>query len=46
VNDELERVLKEVFMAYFKVLCQHMPGGTEESHKDLKFGPLEHTAGV
>jgi len=29
VNDELERMRKEVIMAYFKALCQHFPGGTE-----------------
>jgi hypothetical protein len=26
---------KEVVMAYFKVLSQHLPEETEESHKNL-----------
>jgi hypothetical protein len=34
MNDELERMCKEGVMAYFKVLCQNLPGGTEENHKN------------
>jgi hypothetical protein len=33
VNKKLERVLKEAAMAYFKVLSQNLPGGTEKNHK-------------
>jgi hypothetical protein len=31
VNDELERMWKEVAVAYFKVLSYHLLGGTEEN---------------
>jgi hypothetical protein len=31
MNNELERILKEVVLAYFKVLSQRLPGGTEKS---------------
>jgi hypothetical protein len=33
VSDELERIWKEVVVAYFKVLSWHLPGGTEKNHK-------------
>jgi hypothetical protein len=33
VNDELERMYKEVVMDCFKVWFQHLPGGTERDHK-------------
>jgi hypothetical protein len=33
VNDELERIWKEAVVAKVKVLSQHLPGGTEESHE-------------
>jgi len=35
VNDELEGMWKETIVAYFKVLSRHLPGGTEESHKNF-----------
>jgi len=31
VNDELEMMWKEVTMAYYKVLSQHLRGGTEKT---------------
>jgi hypothetical protein len=33
VNDELKRMWKEAFIAEFKVLTWHFPGGTEENHE-------------
>jgi hypothetical protein len=33
VNDELERICKEVVVALFKVVSQNSPGGTEENLK-------------
>jgi hypothetical protein len=33
MNDELERIWKEAAVAKVKVLSQHLPGGTEESHE-------------
>jgi hypothetical protein len=33
VNNELERIEKEAFMAQCKVLCCHLPGGTEKRHE-------------
>jgi hypothetical protein len=36
MNNELERVWKEVVVAKFKILFQHLPGGTEENHEKLK----------
>jgi hypothetical protein len=35
VYSELEKMWKEVVMAKFKVLSWHIPGGTEEIHKNL-----------
>jgi hypothetical protein len=35
VSNEFERMWDENFMAYFKVLAQHLSGGTEENHKNL-----------
>jgi len=36
VNDELERMSKEAIKAYYyKVLCQHLPRGTEEKYHSL-----------
>jgi hypothetical protein len=35
-NNELERMWKVVFMTRFKVLFQHLPGGTEETMKKLR----------
>jgi hypothetical protein len=32
VNNELESMRKEVVVAKFKVLSQHLPGGAEENH--------------
>jgi hypothetical protein len=31
MNNELERWWKEVAMAQFEILFQHLPGGTEEN---------------
>jgi hypothetical protein len=28
----------EVVVAYFKILSQHLPGGTEENHKQHQLG--------
>jgi hypothetical protein len=33
VNNELERIWKNAVVVYFKVLSQHLPGGTEYNHK-------------
>jgi hypothetical protein len=33
VNDELERLCKEVVVALFKVLFRHSSGETEEFHE-------------
>jgi hypothetical protein len=30
MNDELEAMWKEVVMTYFKILPQHLPGGTKD----------------
>jgi hypothetical protein len=35
VNDESERVWKEAVVGQFEVLFRHLPGGTEENHKNL-----------
>jgi hypothetical protein len=35
VNDELERVWKEVVIATFKALSWNLPGETEENHEHL-----------
>jgi hypothetical protein len=35
VNDELENMLKEAVVVYFKALSQHFPGGTEENHENV-----------
>jgi hypothetical protein len=31
VNNKLDRMWKEVAMAYYKIVTQHWPGGTKES---------------
>jgi hypothetical protein len=36
--NKLERVRKEVFMSYFKVLFPHYSGGTEEIHNEPQSG--------
>jgi hypothetical protein len=36
VNYEIERIWKDVVMANFKVVYQHLPGGTKEDHKKPK----------
>jgi hypothetical protein len=52
MNDKFERIWKEVIMAYFKMLSQYLPGGSEENHKnphsgqDLNPGLPKHKAGV
>jgi hypothetical protein len=33
MNDELERTGKEVVVAWFKALFQHLSGRTEENHE-------------
>jgi hypothetical protein len=33
MNSELERMWKEAAVALFKVLSQHLLGGTEENHE-------------
>jgi hypothetical protein len=38
VNNELKRMWKEVVMAKFKVLSQHLPVGTEENHEKPQSG--------
>jgi hypothetical protein len=38
MNNEWERICKEVVMAHFKVLYSHLLGGTEENHKHLGSG--------
>jgi hypothetical protein len=56
-NDELKRIWNEAVVAQFKVKSQHLPGGTEKTHKnfiydnpspgrDLNPGPSEYEAGV
>jgi hypothetical protein len=35
MNNELERIWKEVVMACFKVLFQHSSGKTEENHRNI-----------
>jgi hypothetical protein len=37
VNNELEKMYKEAFVALFKVLLRHLPGGIEESDNN---GPV------
>jgi hypothetical protein len=32
-TDDMERIRKEDVVTYFKVLTQHLPGGTKESHE-------------
>jgi hypothetical protein len=33
VSDELEGLCRKATVAYFKVLFQELPGGTEENHE-------------
>jgi hypothetical protein len=33
MNNKSQRTMKEVVMAYFKVLPQQLPGGTEENQE-------------
>jgi hypothetical protein len=35
MNDALERIWKDVVVAYFEVLSTHFPGETEETHEKL-----------
>jgi hypothetical protein len=35
MNNELERMLKEVVEAKFKVLSWYLSGGTKETHENL-----------
>jgi hypothetical protein len=34
MNDELEKMEKEVIVVYFKVVSHHVPRGTEKNHKN------------
>jgi hypothetical protein len=38
MNNELEKMRKEVVMVLLEVLFLHLPGGTEENHKSLLSG--------
>jgi hypothetical protein len=40
-NNELGKIRKQVGMAWFKVLWQHLPGVTEEKHKNTKHKSLD-----
>jgi hypothetical protein len=33
MNNELESTWKEAVLAYFKVLCQYLPGESKENHE-------------
>jgi hypothetical protein len=35
VNNELESIEKAAVVVLFKVLCHHLPEGTEENHEKL-----------
>jgi hypothetical protein len=35
MSNELGNTQKEVVVARFKVLSQHLPGGTEENHENV-----------
>jgi hypothetical protein len=39
-NNELERVWKEVAMAKFNVLSQHLHGGTKKNHEKCRITSL------
>jgi hypothetical protein len=39
VKDELRMIWKQPFVASFKLLLQHLPGGAEGSHE---MGPFEY----
>jgi hypothetical protein len=34
MSDVLERIWKEEFVLYFKILSQNLPGGTTEDHDE------------
>jgi hypothetical protein len=38
MNDELERMWREVFIAYFMVLPQNVPGQTEKNDEKSQSG--------
>jgi hypothetical protein len=38
MNNELKSIRKEVVMAYFMILSQHLPGGTDENHEKPRSG--------
>jgi hypothetical protein len=38
MNNNLERIWKEAVLAQFKVLSRHLPGSTEENHKEPQSG--------
>jgi hypothetical protein len=35
MNNELDRMWKEVIAGKFEILTWHFPGGTEENHENL-----------
>jgi hypothetical protein len=44
VNDELNRMWKEVVIGVFKALSWHFPGGTEKNHNKSQSGyPVSRT---
>jgi hypothetical protein len=46
MNNELERIWKEVVVAEYKVLSRTLPEGTEAPGQDLNPGPTDYEAGV
>jgi len=36
INDKFDTMQKDAAVAYFKVLTQNLPGGSEEKHEDFK----------
>jgi hypothetical protein len=38
MDDKLGRIGTKEVMGYFKVIVQHLPGGTEENHNKLQTG--------
>jgi hypothetical protein len=35
IISEMQRVWKDVFVAYFRALSKHVPGKAEENHENL-----------
>jgi hypothetical protein len=40
VDEELERIWKNDVTAYFKILLQHFPGGTDANYEKLLWHPV------